>query len=130
MKQALLWLWQAPQHIAALLFRAVLRLAGMVEKTYSAQFCKDITVVRTDYFGLSLGEYIFVGKKNLEGSTLPHEHGHTLQSRRLGPLYLLVIGIPSISGNIYNRIKKKGPAWYYEQPWEAWADKLGGVSRK
>ena len=53
----------------------------------------------------------------------------------LGPLYLIVIGLPSITGNIINRItrmyfrKYYDPNFYYKQPWEAWADRLGGVDR-
>jgi hypothetical protein len=83
-----------------------------------------------NHFGLSLGEYIFIGTGNFGGTTTLHETGHTRQSRLLGPLYLLLIGLPSLIGNIYNRIYHKGSAWYYKQPWEAWADKLGGVVRK
>ena len=51
-------------------------------------------------------------------------------------MYLIIIGLPSIMGNILNRIKYKyfkkhyDPDFYYKQPWEAWADKLGGVDRK
>jgi len=31
----------------------------------------------------------------IEQRTLVHEYGHTIQSIILGPLYLLIIGIPS-----------------------------------
>lgn len=64
-----------------------------------------------------------------------HEYGHTIQSRYLGPLYLLVIGLPSILGNIWDRINhktwmySKSCQWYYNQPWEKWADLLGRVDR-
>jgi len=78
--------------------------------------------------GLSLGSYIFVCQSYGE-ITLKHEQGHSVQSLLLGPLYLLVIGLPSISGNIYDRIRHKGSAWYYTQPWEAWADRLGHITR-
>ena len=50
--------------------------------------------------GLSLSTHIFVpfGKEGAkqERDFIRHEYGHTIQSRKLGPVYLLVIGLPSI----------------------------------
>lgn len=47
---------------------------------------------------VSLGMFIFVnatrGEKNAE-RTAAHEYGHTIQSLLLGPMYLLIVGIPS-----------------------------------
>ena len=86
---------------------------------------------------ISLGNYIFLDSNGYYNyTTVKHEHGHQIQSLILGPLYLIVIGLPSIMGNILNRIKYKyfrrhyDPDFYYKQPWEAWADKLGKVVRK
>jgi len=126
MKKALLWLWQAPQHLLALAIWKVLKLTG--KAVYAAEG-QDYVLIGVDVrIGLSLGRCIFVWQFCGE-NTLKHEQGHSLQSRLLGPLYLLLIGLPSIIGNIYDRIFHKGPAWYYRQPWEAWADKLGGITR-
>ncbi len=84
-------------------------------------------------FGVSLGEYIIFGYNPNEIS-VKHEMGHRKQSRMLGPLYL-IIGILSVCGNRYDKwfhkkwsIKKR-LKWYYNQLWEKWADKLGGVER-
>ena len=44
-------------------------------------------------FGLSLGLFIFVWPN--DSHVLVHEYGHTLQSMVLGPLYLILVGIPS-----------------------------------
>ena len=86
---------------------------------------------------ISLGNYIFLDSDgNFSYTTIKHEFGHQKQSLMLGPLYLIIIGLPSIIGNIIDRIKHKqfrryyDPDFYYKQPWEAWADKLGGVVRK
>ena len=49
--------------------------------------------------GLSLGKFIFVPKKGR--GMLNHEYGHTKQSLLLGPLYLPLIGLPSL---IWNRL--------------------------
>jgi len=86
------------------------------------------------YFGVSLGKYIIFGKRSTE-IAYKHECGHCKQSEYLGWFYLLIIGLPSLLGNIYDRIfhqkwnNSKRVKWYYSQPWEAWADKLGNVKR-
>lgn len=60
---------------------------------------------------------------------------YQIQSLYLGPLYILIIGIPSVIGNLWDRIAHKSWSnakrikWYYTLPWEYSADKLGGVSR-
>jgi hypothetical protein len=60
-----------------------------------------------------------------------HEYGHTRQSEMLGPSYLLVVGIPSLSKVLYSKWyrKKYGCKWanYFNAFPESWADKLGGV---
>jgi hypothetical protein len=46
---------------------------------------------------VSLGQFIFIfSRYNDVGFIERHEYGHTIQSHLLGPLYLLVIGLPSI----------------------------------
>ena len=65
-----------------------------------------------------------------------HERGHRVQSRILGPLYLLVVGIPSVVRNLIFRVKqRKYPLyklvkWYYSGYPEKWADKLGHVTER
>ena len=133
MKKVLLWLWQLPQNILGLLVILFTRARyndisyDKLENFWLAKKGKP--------FGVSLGEYIIFGPRPVSRESLKHEQGHRKQSRMLGPLYLLLIGLPSITGNIYDRIAHRNwgylarVAWYYKQPWEAWADKLGGVKR-
>ncbi|MBQ4432755.1 MAG: hypothetical protein IJP65_04135 [Bacteroidales bacterium] len=84
--------------------------------------------------GISLGKYIILHPSPSQAE-LAHEHGHQMQSRYLGWLYLVVIGIPSIVGNVWDTwFHRKWSAaehvqWYYALPWEHWADRLGEVSR-
>ena len=134
----LLYLWQLPQHLAALLVYGFLTVARKRMNPPSSPFKpEEIVALSIPYFGLCLGEYIFLGYKELEGSgygkltrqTLNHEIGHQKQSRYLGPLYLLIVGLPSITRNIYNRLRRKGSAWYYSGWPENDADRRGGVSR-
>ena len=75
--------------------------------------------------GLSLDLFIFV-PKGCNQNYLNHERGHTKQSEMLGPLYLLVIGLPSIIWNVVHTKLNKN---YYTFYTESWADKLGGVHR-
>lgn len=70
-----------------------------------------------------------------DGETIKHEYGHQLQSYILGPLYILVIGLPSglwcwFIQDWVNKIRKKKNKpeldyyWFYT---ESWANKLGKV---
>ncbi len=128
-------IWQLPQHIIAYVIMLVNR------KSIKPMVSKDgILYYLVDHLfdcGVSLGNYIFLDiDGNYDYITVRHEHGHQIQSLIFGPLYLIFIGLPSIIGNIVDRIKYKyfkkyyDPDFYYKQPWEAWANKLGGVIRK
>jgi hypothetical protein len=128
-------IWQLPQHIIAYVIMLVNR------KSIKPMVSKDgILYYLVDHLfdcGVSLGNYIFLDVDgNYDYVTVRHEHGHQIQSLIFGPLYLIFIGLPSIIGNIVDRIKYKyfkkyyDPDFYYKQPWEAWANKLGGVIRK
>ena len=128
-------IWQLPQHIIAYIIMLVNR------KSIKPMVSKDgILYYLVDHLfdcGVSLGNYIFLDvDANYGYITVRHEHGHQKQSLMLGPLYLIFIGLPSVVGNIVDRIRYRyfkkyyDPEFYYKQPWEAWADKLGGVVRK
>lgn len=77
--------------------------------------------------GVSLGLFVFVPAK-CSGAFLRHEYGHTLQSLLLGPLYLLVIGLPSALWCSLPRFQKLRSekripySWLYT---EKWADRWG-----
>ena len=117
----LLYLWQLPQNLLGLLFLFVL-------KGETRHWLGSIRFYFLDAFpgGITLGEYIIVGTK--QDLTVRHEFGHVVQSRILGPLYLIVIGLPSLLWAwLGDRIApRKSYYWFYA---EAWADRLGGVRR-
>ena len=52
----------------------------------------------------------------------------------LGPLYLPLVGVPSVSRVInsvaYHHLKRKPWTGYYKGYPEDWADRLGGVERR
>ena len=121
--------WQLPQTMLGalvVLFTGARKVQG-----------KDFYVTTAGQFGVSLGYFIIFGVRGytISGIDYHHEVGHRRQSELLGPLYLLLIGLPSLFGNIWDRLfhSKWRPfaryEWYYKLPWEAWADSLGNVVR-
>ena len=81
--------------------------------------------------GLSLGLFLFVPEKADE-RLLAHEYGHSLQSLLLGPLYLFVIGLPSVVWAglpVLERRRERRGVSYYAFYTERWADRWGGVVR-
>lgn len=120
MKKVLLYIWQLPQNFFALIILLVNCKSKVKHESY-------YTVKYLCNRGTSLGNYIlFDCDRVVTNKAIRHEKGHQKQSIYLGPLYLIVIGLPSVVGNLVHRFIKFN---YYKQLWEAWADKLGGVSR-
>ena len=113
-RNLILFIWQLPQHIVALIYFG-----------YLVMMCKDLgvdsrykqaTVIPCIMRGaVTLGNYVFVGLNSEYRKTVKHELGHTIQSKILGPLYLIVIGIPSITycglRRIFPSLRKKN---YYD----------------
>lgn len=133
MKKLISFFWQLPQNILGIIVIYVTKATRIKSYVYDQPY-----FVATEWrsFGVSLGNYIIFGKYMFPKLDVRlHEFGHQRQSRMLGPLYLLIIGIPSLLGNIFDRIfHKKWDSvrrckWYYALPWEKWADELGGVER-
>lgn len=75
-------------------------------------------------WGVTLGAYI--NGYNLEADpqkerTFAHEYGHTKQSKVLGPLYLSLVGIPSIVGSISDDI---GLSDHHREWYEVWSNQM------
>ena len=126
MKDFILYLWQLPQNILGLL------VIGFTQAKKT-----NLNYWYTDKFrfGVSLGKYIIFGQMRVEVKDIDHEKGHQRQSLYLGWLYLLLIGLPSSLFNLYDQLFHtdwqwlRREIWYYNLPWEKWADKLGHVRR-
>ena len=136
MRKTLLFVWELPQNIFGVLLYGILkykRQISCIEKEAHLRF------IETTKIGVSLGWFVFWSPS---GNRFPyytndcrmHEYGHAKQSVMLGPLYLIVVGLPSISRAIYSRwyFKKNGKRWkkYFDGFPENWADKLGGVQTR
>ena len=81
--------------------------------------------------GLSLGKFVFIPKK--ETVLIDHEYGHTLQSLILGPVYLLLVGVPSVIWHRHPRFRekrKKTGKSYYSPVFEKTANRLGRTDLK
>ena len=123
LKNILLYLWQLPQNLVGLIIRLIIK--GEVRHEVAG-----IKFWFYDPFpgGISLGNMVMIGSKY--ELTVRHEYGHQIQSKILGPLYLLVIGLPSIIwAGLYGPVIKVTTNGYYKFYTEKWADKLAGVKR-
>jgi hypothetical protein len=94
------------------------------------------TIHKDKWGGVSLGMFIFInGTRGEEwkNDTLVHEFGHTIQSLILGPLYMFVIGIPSIiwcNSKKYIKLRKEKGVSYFDFYPEKWANHLGSKITK
>ena len=116
-------LWQLPQYILGYLYLWINYnniMSGFMyngasyfvlkNQRGSVTFCKD---------------YIFLNKYAMNSDhTIKHEYGHTIQSKWLGWLYLLVIGLPSIIWAFIHSNFNAGKR-YEDFYTEKWASKLG-----
>ena len=80
--------------------------------------------------GLSLGLFIFMKdqhkSKKWTYNTRIHEYGHTWQCLLLGPLYYIIIAIPSaVWCNCFAGYRKNKNVSYYKLYCESWANAWG-----
>ena len=115
----LLFIWQLPQNIVALVMMPFLGKLKLIKMDkYSFVFIGEHMSG-----GISLGNFAYLSK--YMGHTdryVAHELGHTTQSHILGPLYLLVIGLPSILNAMFNFTE-----CYYDFYTEHWANEIAGL---
>ncbi len=125
MKGALGFLWQLPQNLLGACIAVVLaRAPGRIRRHghVTIRYCFR------RWGGISLGRFVFVHVDS-DDHLVRHELGHCRQSECLGPLYLIVVGLPSIIwAMLFTFISRRGSApeysWFYT---ERWADSLGGL---
>lgn len=130
MNKVISYLWQLPQNICGLLYKAVINSNLISEiETEDSRRVKAKVWIKNTKGGVTLGKYIFVCQDYTNKElAIKHECGHVKQSKILGPLYLIVIGIPSILHAWLNDYidcdKDKGYSHFYT---EDWANKLMGI---
>ena len=92
----LLFIWQILQNIVGFIMWAYFKICGDVEPIVKNKYSR---VYRSKYMsgGISLGCFAFVSNySSTKKEVVMHEQGHMVDSKILGPLYLLIIGLPSL----------------------------------
>jgi hypothetical protein len=123
-KRIVLYIWQLPQHVFAIVLLFIFHKKMVSVSKYKCGVVNYLDVG----WGVSLGKYILL-RQNAAEKTVKHEYGHSIQSMYFGPLYLIIIGLPSIVMNLLSRVNILNEEKYYERWPESWADSLGGVQR-
>ena len=131
MKRLLYIVWQYTwgllQNPAGGTIYAFYRLRGCPHFAYQGALAV-IWPVRSG--SMSLGRFLFLHESYRPGdrALLAHEYGHTIQSLILGPLYLFVIGLPSLLWAglpVFQRRRHDRHVSYYSFYPEKWANALG-----
>ena len=121
------WTWGFPQTLCGYL--KYKKLSNLPHEEYKG----SIVTRWNQRGGVSLGMYIFIENNDARKEELiRHEYGHTIQSLILGPLYLLVIGIPSYiwCNTSYFKNKRINKKIDYDSLFcEKWASHLGDKYR-
>lgn len=122
------WTWGLPVNIVG---GTVYLICTKILKRESQKFgYAHIVYLPWNAGGLSMGMFIFV-KANAANpkwtyNTRIHEYGHTWQCLLLGPLYYIVIALPSVIWcNVLGGYRKKHNISYYKLYCEGWANIWG-----
>lgn len=130
-RNILYWIWQLPQNLLGVIWKNIKKDSIITDISND-----DIRSVDAKAYlikagsTVTLGKYVFISQTYRDqGRTIKHECGHVKQSKMLGPLYLIVIGIPSILHAWLNDYigcdEESGYSHFYT---EKLADKLMGIN--
>lgn len=119
------WTWGMPVNLIGALVFLIASRKNRWEKFNNAYIC----YIPGFRGGLSLGLFIFMDDNDREAwtrNTRIHEYGHTIQCLLLGPLYWIVVALPSaVWCNFFAGYRKKHDVSYYKLYCESWANKWG-----
>ncbi len=117
---ALQWTWGLPQNLLGLILWLCCK--GEVQPSFHGAKVKRWRIGGS----LGMGMFLFLGTGSRR--VLVHEYGHSIQSVILGPLFLLVIGLPSLLWAglpVFEHYRtSRGKSYYCFYP-ERWANHLG-----
>ncbi len=115
----LLTIWQLPQFIVSLV---MMPFIGKLKIVRNGHY--NICFIAKDMLGgISLGPFSFISPTMAQDLYIAHEFdGHSVDSKIWGPLYLLVVGIPSLMNAAFGFTK-----CYYDFYTERWANKHAGL---
>lgn len=122
-----LFVWELPQNFLGAIVFVGAHLAKIIKKI---EFEKGRIFIQTD-FSVSLGVFVF-WTFDSKGLNKKHEYGHSIQSQILGPLYLIIVGLPSFCRVQYYDyyLDARDSRAYYQGFPENWADRLGWVDSR
>lgn len=134
-KRALLLIWELPQNILGALlfiFFAVFSDSVILDDDDSLEMYSPMMrgAISLGIFRVYAYKYLGNGARYVELVRKHEKEGHRKQSMMLGPLYLIVIGLPSLVwAALHSYVKRLGAVDYYSFYTEKWADRLAGVKR-
>ena len=122
------WTWALPVNIVGAI--AFLICTKIKKRRWQKFGYSYIVYLPWKSGGLSMGLFIFMKDipkdEKWTYNTRIHEYGHTWQCLLLGPLYYIVIAIPSmIWCNVFASYRKKNNISYYKVYCESWANAFG-----
>ena len=138
MKTIIYRIWQSTWGILQTLLGLIMFIIHIKNRHFS--YHGAIITVWNGKSSVSLGLFVFItsepyfatkyeGQISVEGYSnrlLVHEYGHTIQSLIFGPLYLIIIGIPSASWAQLGAKKRREKQIPYSDFFtEEWANSLG-----
>lgn len=128
--------WALPVNIVSVIPFLICKAKGYKQEKFQNAY---ITYVPWNQGGLSMGLFIFM-KANHQSETWTfntrvHEYGHCWQCLLLGPLYYLVVALPSaIWCQFFQKYREKNNVSYYKlycESWaNAWGQKFSGIKMK
>ena len=118
----LLFFWEIPQIMLGFVIRIFTRGTLMQKRGRVCVFSWPLSS------SISLGWFCFV-PRYASDSVIAHELGHTIQSLYLGPLYLVVVGLPSFVWATLFSLRIIGGD-YFSFYTEKWAEKLSENFKK
>ena len=127
------WTWGLPVNIVGGI--AYLICTKILKSPHSKFGYANIVYLPGNAGGLSMGRFIFIKDRPEVNpwtyNTRIHEYGHTWQCLLLGPLYYIVIALPSVIWcNFFDNYRKKNNVSYYKLYCEAWANNWGQKATK
>lgn len=127
------WTWGLPVNLVGGI--AYFICTKILKRKHSTFGYANIVYLPWKSGGLSMGLFIFMRdnheNKEWTYNTRIHEYGHTWQCLLLGPLYYIVIAIPSVIWcNFFAGYRKKNNVSYYKLYCESWANNWGQKAAK
>lgn len=129
-----LFAWELPQNVLGAANLALQLARGGVWRVERER--KRLLIELTGDGAVSLGYFVFWSARDnryvpVGPENKAHELGHARQSRRFGPLYLPLVGVPSVARVAfamgYRTLTGRRWGGYYAGWPERQADRLGGV---